>query len=162
MSVLAVCRTAGVARSTFYSHFATLEDLAVATVADAFTAASPADVRRRTAHETSSADITRESVTQMIVTLEDLRTVVLMTTRMASRAAVVERLIAAMTEAVRSAIEVEDSDLEEPALALTADFVAAGTVYATLRWLEQDERDRQAIIDHLMNLLPAVLVGGAR
>ncbi len=157
LSVVAICRAAGVARSTFYTHYATIEELAVATIGSALTAPLPIDLRHRAARNQTSADITRSSICRMIADLDSIRMVVLSTIRLASRGAIVQGLIGEMTRAVRTAIDAEASDLPAFDATVTAEFVGAGTVYATLGWLEQDHRDQQAIVDRLMLLMPPVL-----
>lgn len=157
VSALAVCRAAGVARSTFYTHYETIEDLAVASIADAFAVTSSLDVQRRMLRAASSREITRAGLTRMIAILEEQRAMVLATKRLASRAAILERLVTEVSRAVRAAIRAEDPALGEPAFTTLTDFVAAGVVHASLGWLERDDRDPRAIVEQLMELLPAVL-----
>ena len=157
VSVLAVCHAAGVARSTFYTHYEAVEDLAVATIADEFSRASALDVQRRTQREGSGADITQAGLVRMITTLEDQREVVLAVTQLASRAAIVGRLVKSVSAAVRAALEAKDSELGQQAVTVTAEFVAAGTVHAILLWLEQDNRDQEEIVRLLMALMPGAI-----
>ncbi|MGW8482643.1 hypothetical protein ACWGJP_05850 [Microbacterium sp. NPDC055903] len=157
VSVTWLCTRAGVARSTFYTHFATVDDLAVFTIVQAFAAAADADVARRSAHDGQRTAITRAGLERVVDAFESTRDDILYAVRLGSRPAVIERLIADFARLTRPTIRTELASHGEAAQNLMAEFVGAGTVHAVLRWMEHGGMTRSALIDQLVEMLPAAL-----
>lgn len=110
-SVTSICEAAGVARSTFSTHFATVDELAPAALGAALTAAVADDTERRAAHELDRVTITQLGAIAC-----------------ASRDALEPRLVARAAESVGQVIFTEHPEFAEADARLHANFIAAGTV----------------------------------
>lgn len=157
-SVTAICRAAGVARSTFYTHFAAVDDLAMASIGEVFADASAIDVRERHAEHPDRAEITRAGLERVLAALEQSRALLDYAVRIGSRALVLEQLVAQFSAFTRETIDAEYAHLDEGARALANEFVSAATAHALLRWLGDPAGvPREALLDQLVGLLPARL-----
>jgi AcrR family transcriptional regulator len=160
VTVTKICERAGIARSTFYTHFATVDDLAIAAVGDLITVAVVPDAERRITHELSLREIARTSMELIIGNLWEARELVRFTMAMGSKAAIQERLIDDVAFGARTTVRSALPELSEADAIVNADFLAAGTVVAALRWVvEPNGISKEHIIDQLVGLLPVWLAG---
>ena len=159
-SVASLCREAMVGRTTFYTHFATLEDLAVTLVADAFGAIADADVEARREGGRSRDRIAYESLRWVVAELDDLRGILLAGIRLGTRAGVLERLVDLVAEHTRPIVA---PSFEDPAASgIAARFLAAAVVHAVVGWIESDEPVSEGeLVTVLAALLPPFLVSPA-
>lgn len=157
VSVTWICTHSGVARSTFYTHFATVDDLAIFTIVEAFAAVSDADVERRRAHTEDRESITRIGLHQEIDVLLASRGTILYAARIGSRAELVDRLAAEATRLVRRTIAAELEHLSESSIDLMAEFVGAGTTHLLFLWLERGAVSRDELVDEIVEMLPRAL-----
>lgn len=157
VSVTWVCDRAGVARSTFYTHFGTVDDLAVFSISQAFAEASDADVQLRSAHEEDRRSITRAGLERVVDAFEATSSDIDYAIRIGSRAAVIERLTTEFALLTRRTIATELDGLDERARDLMAEFIGAGTVHVVFTWMERGRPDRDLLIERLIDVLPAGL-----
>ncbi|PPF45977.1 hypothetical protein C5B85_04760 [Pseudoclavibacter sp. AY1F1] len=158
-SVTLLCERSGVARSTFYTHFATVEDLAVQALTEVFGEVSADDVRRRIQHRESGRDIARDGLDRVIAALEGSRELLDYTIGIGSRAAVLESLIGQFAASTLVTVVTEYSELDASVQAFINDYVSAGTAHTILAWMENPgARGRDDLIEQLVDLLPARLV----
>ncbi len=157
-SVTWLCENAGVGRSTFYTHFASVEELAIATITAGFGPISIADTSRRRAHSDERRAIARDGLDAMIVDIERTRAVLDYTVRIGSRAAVLDRLIEQFACYIRQTIAVEYAELDAARLDIVTQYVSAGTAHIVLRWIEgRSTLSRAELVDQLTDVLPAPL-----
>lgn len=154
-SVTSICKAAGVARSTFYTHFATVDELAAAAVGAALTAAVAADTERRAAHQLDRVTITHLGVREMVLAAHATRELILGAIASASRDALQPRLVARVAESVGQVIFTEHPEFAEADAQLHANFIAAGTVQVLLDWIERDGVDEERLIEQIAYLMPA-------
>ncbi|WP_431278344.1 hypothetical protein [Leifsonia poae] len=153
-SVTWICRQAGVGRSTFYTHFATIEDLALFTITEAFAATAELDLSRRSAHEADRRTIARAGLARLAEAFDSGRDVIRYAIRIGSRGAVIERLVAEFMRLTGRTVALEYRDLPASKIDVLTAYVSAGTVRAFMLWLEEDAPDRDELIDQLLELLP--------
>lgn len=153
-SVVAIASRAGVGRSTFYTHFATVDDLVVFVVDEILEALSPIDVRRRSTQELSRDEITRLGLDELIENLTAERDVLLYATR-TSEPVVRDRLVAELAHSLEGTIHTEAPGLTGPRLRLSTEFVAAGLMHVALGWIaEPGSASREDVIESLFGILP--------
>lgn len=157
-SVTWLCENAGVGRSTFYTHFASVEELAIAAITAGFEPISIADTARRRAHPDERRAIARDGLHAIIDDIERTRAVLEYTVRIGSRAAVLDRLIEQFARHTRQTIAVEYAELDAARLDVVTEFVSAGTAHIVLRWIEgRGDLSRAELVDQLTDVLPAPL-----
>lgn len=157
-SVTWICERAGVGRSTFYTHFASVEELALATITAGFAPVSASDTDRRLAHSDERRAIARDGLTAIIEGLERARGVLGYTVAIGSRAAVLDRLIERFAHHTRMTIAVEYDGLDEARLDTVTQYVSAGTAHTVLRWIEGGSPlSRSELVDQLLDVLPTPL-----
>jgi len=128
-----ICERSGVGRSTFYTHFATVDDLAVFAITETFAATSAADVAEGTTHTQDRRAITREGVGRVVDALEATRDDLDHAVRIGSRAAVTERLVAEFASFTAGTVAAEFTEFTSAERDLVTEFVSAATVQAVLR-----------------------------
>lgn len=157
-SVTWLCEQAGVGRSTFYTHFASVEELAIATITAGFEPISSSDTDRRRARSEDRRRIAEDGLISIIEDIERTREVLEYTVRIGSRAAVLDRLIEQFALHTRETIALEYGDLDAPRLEIINQFVSAGTAHTVLHWLEGKSRlDRSELVSQLVDVLPPAL-----
>ncbi|ROO85118.1 TetR family transcriptional regulator [Actinocorallia herbida] len=157
VSVVQICKRAGIARSTFYTHFATVEDLAASTIAELFAVASSADVERRTVQALPRTEITEIGLRTIVDALWDARDLVRYTTALGSQAAIQDRLVAEVADLARPTVLAELPALAEADLRLTTEFMAAGIVRVTMHWIADPTVSRDHLVAWMARLLPSWL-----
>lgn len=158
VSVVEIANRAEVGRSTFYTHFATVEDLAVFVVDEILAALAPLDVQRRTRRDLSRAEITRLGLGELIDNFSTEREVLIFAAHSTSAVAVRERFVRDLAASMEQTMLAEMPDLDDTALTLSTEFVAAGVIHVALAWLtEPGTATRQQVIDILFGILPAWL-----
>jgi len=158
VSVTAVTRRAGIARSTFYTHFAAVEDLAVFVVSDIVDALAPLDVQRRSERSLGREEITRLGLAALLDKLSEQGEILVFATSSTSGATVRDRLVATQARGIELTMLTEIPDLEPSAVRMAAEFIAAGVIHVVLSWLAEPAGvTRDEILDALFRTLPAWL-----
>ncbi len=157
-SVTWLSERAGVGRSTFYTHFASVEDLAIATITASFEPIATSDTDRRRAHTDDRRAIARDGLSAIIESIERSRAVLDYTVHIGSRAAVLDRLIAQFAHYTRETIAVEYDHLDAARRDIVTEYVSAGTAHTVLQWVEgRMPLRRSALVDQLLDVLPVPL-----
>jgi len=162
LGVAEVCRRAGVARSTFYTHFASVDDLAVSVVNDVLAGVAPLDPVRRTARDLSRSEITRMGLGELVDGLWAERSVLLYVLDMASGSALRQRFVASLARGALATVQAERAGAGETELRVASSFFAAGVLQVILDWLRHPGGVvRDELIDALFTVLPAWLTSDA-
>ncbi|MCU1482995.1 MAG: putative HTH-type transcriptional regulator [Subtercola sp.] len=162
VTVTWLCDRAGVARSTFYTHYSTVDDLALAALGEFFAEAVPFDAERRASRELELGVIARQSMELIIKNLWEGRELVRFTMAMGSKAAIQERLIDDVATDALTIVRVSLPELDEADVRIRADWLAAGTVVAALRWIvEPKDVTPEHVVEQLVGLMPRWLAGEA-
>lgn len=158
VSVAAVCARAGIGRSTFYTHFATIEDVVVHVVDTMFDELGPRDVTRRTEHTMARAAITRTGLAELLDAFRERRRWFLHTLSAPATERVRGRLVAEMSTSLRGTILAERPDSTDAFVHTASGYIAGGVLSVLLDWLD-DPRGRtdDDVIDTIAELLPGWL-----
>ncbi|MDR6867436.1 AcrR family transcriptional regulator [Microbacterium resistens] len=133
-SVGLVCERARVARSTFYTHFASLDDLAESLLGEIFDTLFALDVTRRRAGALTRAEIYDIGLAALVDAVMGKREIFLWAFGETSQTT--GRLLTRLTKDLRDTIRAERGDASESFLDIAGDYIAAGFVYAIARWME--------------------------
>lgn len=150
VSVRAIVAEAGISRSTFYTQFRDLDDLAVSVLGDAFVAIRALDLELRTTRNPfDTAQATTRRLVEEFAEHRDLYAAVLggRTTAEAHRAVQADFAAHAVDTMRRAAPANVDPDT-------AAIYVAAGSLAVISAWLTNDD---PGSIDHLQTQLLALL-----
>ncbi|MBL3699915.1 hypothetical protein D3228_09665 [Leucobacter luti] len=153
-----ICDRAGVGRSTYYTHFATVDELAAETITESWEAVSHEDVARRTGPHSGRDVITREGLGRVVSELTRSRELIEYATRIGSRALVLEHLVQRFERFTSRTVAAEFTGASPGARALITSYISAGTVHALFRWLEEPSSETaETVIQAIFELLPATL-----
>jgi AcrR family transcriptional regulator len=159
-SVTWLCKQSGVARSTYYTHFATVEDLAVHCVTEALADVSEVELDQRTGHRQDRATITRTALIRTVETLEQNREVLEHAIGLGSRGAILERLTDQIVIHTRRTVDAEYPQIEPAEREVIAQFIGAGTVHVILRWMHDGAISRDQLVTQLVGLYPGGITAG--
>ncbi|WBU37579.1 TetR/AcrR family transcriptional regulator [Homoserinibacter sp. YIM 151385] len=160
VSVADLVSRSGVSRSTFYTHFANVDELALAATADLFADLAPIDVDRRAEHRLSRAEITRRGLGELLDALLANRHLLALAAEGPSAAGVRERFVDQMAASLGETIRIERPDAAEAEIEAASQYIAAGTLRLLLRSVERGGEDRGELLDVVFGLLPEYLTGG--
>lgn len=162
VSVAAVCARAGVARSTSYTHFATVGDVVVQVVDALYFELGARDVSRRSDATLTRAAITRVGLRELLGALRERRRFFLYAVSAPAAERVRERLVAELAQSVRRTLLAERPGLDEAYLRTAGDFLAGGVLSVLLGELEAEAAgaDDDDLIERLVEFLPPWLTGG--
>lgn len=160
LSVRWLCERAEVGRSTFYTHFSAVEDLAAFVLTAEFDDFIRDDVRRREAG-VAGLVAARIGLQRIVDGLVRRRDIVSYAVRTTSRAAVESEMVAWLAAyaavVVRSGFPEWDDRHRSP----VDDFISAGTVHAALNWIDDPDGLSQAdLVEVLLAALPLRLRAG--
>lgn len=157
-SIGQICKRASVARSTFYTHFATLDDLALYATDTFFDQLSELDVARRQEAALSGEAIMRLGVTELLERFDDQRGLLRFAMRSGSAEPIERRIAARWVEGARSSILVERPDADEVFVQLAATWFAGGLLAVIRAWLDAPEGiSKDALLDAVVKLSPTWL-----
>jgi AcrR family transcriptional regulator len=155
ISVAAICTRAGIGRSTFYTHFATVGDVVVHVVDRMFDDLGPRDVSRRTGQVMARATITRTGLTELLDAFHSRRRWFLYALSAPATERVRERLVDEMSASLRGTILAERPDAPEAFVRTASGYIAGGVLSVLLEWLDAPDRQNASdIIDTITQLLP--------
>jgi AcrR family transcriptional regulator len=158
VTVAAVCARAGIARSTFYTHFATIEDVVVHVVDTMFDELGPRDVTRRTEHTMGRAAITRIGLTELLGAFRDRQHWFLHALSAPATERVRSRLVEEMSTSLRGTILAERPGATNAFIHTASGYIAGGVLTVLLGWLNEQQRPTdQQVVDALAQLLPTWL-----
>lgn len=160
MSVSALARAAGVNRTSFYSHFASPEDLAIHALSELFDVVGNADIVMRSRHSVSGAEASRRTLRDIVGFVAERRASYARLLGPGTAPALVQAVTEAFTARTVEALERMDV---RPAAAdprITARFLAGGVLGVIGAWLS-DSRDPcppDELVEALIQCLPGWLI----
>jgi AcrR family transcriptional regulator len=159
MSVSSLTRAAGVNRTSFYSHFASPEDLAIHSLSELFDVVGSADIVLRAEHSVPASEASRRALRDIVFFVTERRDFY---ARVLGPGAA-PRLVDAITEAftLRTVAALEQMDTR-PASAnplVTARFLAGGVLGVIGAWLARphSEWSPDELVEALIQCLPGWL-----
>jgi AcrR family transcriptional regulator len=159
MSVASLTRAAGVNRTSFYSHFASAEDLAIHALSDLFDVVGDADILMRTGHSVPAEEASRRALTDIVQFVYERRDSY---ARVLGPAAA-PRLLRAVTDAFteRTVASLQRLDTRPPGadVRVTARFLTGGVLGVIGAWLSDGQPDRSPdeLVQALVQCLPGWL-----
>ncbi|MCS5723418.1 TetR/AcrR family transcriptional regulator [Herbiconiux sp. CPCC 203407] len=155
VSVAAICTRANVGRSTFYTHFATVGDVAVAAVDQLFDSLTAKDIERREESSLSRSEIVRIGLADLLRGAVEERPFFLYALAAPAAERVRERFASDLASSLQHTIRAERPSASEAFYRTAADFTAHGAVGALLDWVADPAgRTEAQMIDFLSELLP--------
>ena len=158
ITVAAIVRTAGIGRSSFYTHFSGIDELAVVVLGDVFRAIGAEDVELRRHRVVSGAEAARVAQVRLVGHLVQHRALYVSLLAMPFTAAVYARAVEAYAAQVHATIAL----LPEIPHGLTAEavatYTAAGSLGLLAQWIRNDDPvPADVLVDQLMALVPSWL-----
>lgn len=155
VSVSSLARRAGISRSAFYTHFATLDDLAVYALDEVFKAVAEQDVLARSSGAQSGADTARRSLRVLVDHLSAHRQLYgglfATSARSPAQSAIVDRF----TDVTRRVLPYVDNPPEGVNPDASAAFVGAGIMGLLGSWLRGElDLDPEGAVEQLLRVIP--------
>jgi AcrR family transcriptional regulator len=155
ITVTAIVRTAGIGRSSFYTHFSGIDELAVAVLSGVFEMIGTEDVELRRNRIVSGAEAARLAQVRLVWHLVQHRALYASVLSLPFTSAVYTSAIEGYAAQVRATIAL----LPEIPHGLSADAVAIYTASGSLgllaQWIRSDNPvSADVLVDQLMTLLP--------
>jgi AcrR family transcriptional regulator len=157
MTVAALCRAAGINRSTFYQHFSSPEDLAVHAFGDLFDAVVATDIALRPT--TTPLDASRQAIAGIVGFVAAHRSTYASLLGPGAPPALYRAIVSTYAEHSVDAIRLAPGRPEEADPLVTAQYLAGGVLGALGRWLVEPDRSEAALVDALVACLPGWLTG---
>lgn len=153
-SVSAVTTRARVNRSSFYTHFADLDELALYSLDRFLVGLAERDTQIRQSR--SGAEAVRASVLDFVTHVANERSVFMNVFELGAGGAALNRLIDLVARRFRALLLRVARDVDPVKNDLTARFIAAGVCGAVGIWLsdESGELSADQLTDHLLTLFP--------
>lgn len=155
VTVAEICAQAGVGRSTFYTHFATVGDVAVAAVDGLFEEITLEDIERRTTSALSRSVIVRMGIEKLLQAVVEERAFFLYALAAPATERVRERFVIDLASSLQGTLRAEQSNTSQAFYRTASVFTASGAVGALLDWLaEPAGRSQAQMVEILIDLLP--------
>lgn len=150
ISVTDIVREAKISRSSFYAHFSSLDDLAVALLRQEF-----ASITVPSSNVADPASELRESYSQLVQHFSQRESIYSYALGLPLSRRAFDDVIAAYAEQVLASFDEPESEADAIRARLAATYVAGGTVSLLSAWIA-DHRDISAdqLVDELIALLP--------
>lgn len=163
VSVAAVCARAGVGRSTFYTHFATVGDVVVHVVDTMFDELGLRDVSRRTGQSMERRAITRTGLSELLDAFQSRRRWFRYALSAPGAERLRERFVDEMSASLRWTILAERPDASEEFVSTAGEYIAGGVLSVVLGRLGDGRSLNDAdTADTIAQLLPAWLADDTR
>jgi len=158
ITVAAIVRTAGIGRSSFYTHFSGIDELAVQVLRGVFESIGAEDVELRRHQIVSGAEAARVAQVRLVGHLVQHRALYASMLALPFTSAVYTQAVDAYAAQVRATIAL----LPQPPHGISADAVAVYTASGSLgllaHWVRSvDPVPADVLVDQLMSLVPAWL-----
>ena len=158
ITVAAIVRTAGIGRSSFYTHFSGIDELAVTVLSGVLEAIGAEDIELRRYRVVSGAEAARMAQVRLVGHLVQHRALYASMLALPFSSAVFTRAVDGYAAQVRATIAL----LPEVPHGLSADAVAIYTASGSLgllaHWIRSDDPvPADVLVDQLMSLVPAWL-----
>lgn len=159
MSVASLTRAAGVNRTSFYSHFASPEDLAIHALSELFDVVGDADIVRRSGHSVPAEEASRRALRDIVRFVDERRASYARVLGPGSAPRLLRAVSEAFTERTVASLERIDTRPPEADVRVTARFLAGGVLGVIGAWLsdEQSRWSPDELTEALIQCLPAWL-----
>jgi len=159
VSVSSLARAAGVNRTSFYSHFASPEDLAIHALSELFDVVGDADIARRAAH-VPAAQASRQALRDLVAFIYERRDSYARVLGPGAAPRLVRAVTEAFTERTAASLERIESRPAGADPRVTARFLAGGILGVIGAWLAEQpsQWSPDQLVEALVQCLPGWLV----
>lgn len=158
ISVAAIVRTAGIGRSSFYTHFSGIDELAVTVLGGVFEAIGAEDVELRRHRIVSGAEAARLAQVRLVGHLVQHRALYASMLALPFTSAVYARAVEGYAAQVRATIALLPSIPHGLSADAVAIYTASGSLGLLAHWIRStDPVPADVLVDQLMALVPAWL-----
>jgi AcrR family transcriptional regulator len=159
MSVAALARTAGVNRTSFYSHFASPEDLAIHALSELFDVVGEADILMRAEHSVPADEASRRALRDIVHFVHERRDSYARVLGPGAAPRLLQAVADAFTERTVASLQRIATRPAGADVRVTARFLAGGVLGVIGAWLCEDQPDRSPdeLVEALTQCLPAWL-----
>ena len=159
MSVAALTRAAGVNRTSFYSHFASPEDLAIHALGDLLDVVRDADILMRADHSVPADEASRRALRDIVQFLYQRREYYARLLGPGAPPRLLQAVTEAFTERTVESLEPVTTRPRGADVRVTARFLAGGIVGVIGAWLGDDEStwSPDELVEALTQCLPGWL-----
>lgn len=159
VSVASVAARAGVGRSTFYTHFSTLDDVVVYAIDEVFDEVSQHDVLRRREGKLTRRELAELGASELFETLGASRALLSFAAAAPAGARLRERLLGVVRTGLRPALRDARPDADEDFLRTAEDFLASGLSDLLLSRVDDPRGFDDHLAQQVVDLLPGWLTG---
>jgi AcrR family transcriptional regulator len=159
MSVASLTRAAGVNRTSFYSHFASPEDLAIHALSELFDVVGDADILMRAGHSVPAEEASRRALREIVQFVYEQRDSYARVLGPGAAPRLLQAVSDAFTERTVASLERIAARPPGADVRVTARFLAGGVLGVIGAWLN-DERSRWSpdeLVEALVQCLPGWL-----
>lgn len=154
ITVGTVTTRAGVARSTFYTHFSTLDDVVAYAIDEIFDEVSEHDVLRRREQLLSRREITELGTSELFAALSARRSLLAYAAAAPAGARLRERLVQVVRSSLRPVLVAARPDADADFLSTAGDFLAGGLADLVLARVDDPRGFDARLARQLIDLLP--------
>jgi AcrR family transcriptional regulator len=157
MSVSSLSRAAGINRTSFYSHFASPEDLAIHALSELFDVVGQADIAVRTAHSIPAAEASRRALRDIVDFVHERRESYARVLGSSAAPRLVQGVTEAFTERTVESLARMPSLPPGADVRVTARFLAGGVLGVIGAWLRAGDgpsRSPEELVEALVQCLP--------
>jgi AcrR family transcriptional regulator len=158
ITVAAIVRTAGIGRSSFYTHFSGIDELAVTVLSGVFEAIGAEDIELRRHRIVSGAEAARVAQVRLVGHLVQHRALYASMLALPFTSAVYTRAVEAYAAQVRATIALLPEIPHGLSAEAVAVYTASGSLGLLAHWIRSDDPvSADVLVDQLMSLVPAWL-----
>ena len=158
ITVAAIVRSAGIGRSSFYTHFSGIDELAITVLSGVFEAIGAEDLELRRHHVVSGAEAARVAQVRLVGHLVQHRALYASMLALPFTSAVYARAVEAYAAQVRATIALLPDAPDGAMVDAVAVYTASGSLGLLAHWIRSDEPvSAPELVEQLMSLLPAWL-----
>jgi AcrR family transcriptional regulator len=163
LTATALARAAGMARSGFYTHYSSVDELAIELLGEAFDLIGTADLVSRRQPERSGRDAARIALQHLVTHFSEHRALYVGVFGLRLSAATHTRVVAAYADHVERTLALVPDAFPVIGRRFVAEFTASGTIEVLTSWLrrevgtENDSLTSDDLVDLLLTLQPPQL-----
>jgi AcrR family transcriptional regulator len=158
ITVAAIVRTAGIGRSSFYTHFSGIDELAVTVLSGVFEAIGAEDIELRRHRIVSGAEAARVAQVRLVGHLVQHRALYASMLALPFTSAVYTRAVEGYAAQVRATIALLPEIPHGLSAEAVAVYTASGSLGLLAHWIRSDDPvSADVVVDQLMSLVPAWL-----
>jgi len=159
MSVAALARAAGINRISFYSYFASPEDLAIDALSELFDVVGEADILMRAEHSVPADEASRRALHDIVAFVHERRDSYARVLGPGAAPRLLQAVTDAFTERTVASLQRIATRPSGVDVRVTARFLAGGVLGVIGAWLSQDQPDRSPdeLVEALTQCMPAWL-----